>query len=113
MRVIYNSRLFKLMKKARLVGPRYTAITLAEWVLTDRTTMDDLTFHHERRHIHQWRWCGYLLFPPIYFALMGYAALVAWIRGGGWYRYHPLEIDAWNYAERKANPFTSFEVLKR
>lgn len=88
--VIYESRLFRLMKRFHVIPKRFAAVTLFEWILTDRVRLSRRTILHEQRHVWQYRWHLYVLFLPAY----GLLALI--------YRYknHPYERDARRYAEQ-------------
>ena len=89
MKVIYKSKLFKLMKQLKLVPKRFAAITLFEWILTDRLSLTAEIIFHEQRHVWQYRWHLYVFFLPIYWLLL--------IIYG--YKNHPYERDARQYAK--------------
>lgn len=80
MKVIYDSRLI------RLLPDWVAAITLAEWVLVRAPWASNRLLRHEARHVRQWRWCGYVLFPLAY--------LIGWVLGGFSYFNNWFERDA-------------------
>jgi hypothetical protein len=81
MKVIFNSRIANL-----ILSKRFHIITLAEWILVKGSTISARSLRHEKRHVKQWRWFGYVLFPPAY--------LLAWILCGFSYRRNWFEVDA-------------------
>ena len=85
--IVYNSKIFKAMKATHLVKKRFVAITLAEWILTDRQPggLSSRLILHERRHVWQWRRHLYVLFPIAY----GLLAVYAWWKTGEPHRDHP------------------------
>ena len=100
MKVIYKSKLFKLMKQLKLVPKEIAALTLFEWILTDRIFLTAEIIFHEQRHIWQYRWHLYVFFLPVYWLL-----LIVYS-----YKNHPYERDARRYAERMIERTT---VLKK
>lgn len=99
MRIVYDSKILKAMKAIRLIKKRFVAITLFEWILTDRQPggLTWRTILHERRHVWQWRWHLYLLFPIAY----GLLAIWAWWKTGNPHQDHPYERDARRYVDRR------------
>ena len=72
------------------------AITLVERVYASGYIIEWSQWH-EWRHVQQWRWFGYVLFPLAY----GIGALIGWLRGDV-YWWNPFEVDACKYADRNA-----------
>lgn len=70
MKIIYNSKLLKFLQKWSIVRRSVTSIALAEWVLTNRSDLTIYSIKHETKHVHQWRWHLYILFPVLYFGIM-------------------------------------------
>ena len=88
--IIYKSRLFRLLKYLRLIPEKYIALTLFEWILTDRSHLLIKIKLHEQRHVWQYRWHLYVFFLPMYGLLALFYS----------YEKHPYEIDAVRYSER-------------
>ena len=76
MTVIYNSRI------CRLLPSWVAAITLAEWICIRGPSASNRLLRHEARHVRQWRWFGYVLFPVAY--LVGWA-LAGFSYAGNWF----------------------------
>ena len=92
--VIYDSALFRMF-----MPKQFVAITLAEWIITGEKAgeLSPEIIYHDQRHVWQWRWHLYVLFPPMYFLIM----LFVFLATGHGYRDHPYERDARSYAEQK------------
>ena len=88
MKVIYNSKLFRMF-----MPKRFSAITIGPLVLTRLSSFTARRRAHEYRHTQQWLWFLYVLFPVAYFT--------GWAIAGFSYRNNWFERDARRYTNRK------------
>lgn len=88
MKIIYNSKLLAWLQRMHLCSSKIWSITIAEWVLTNRSDLTEYSIKHERCHVRQWRWHLYIFFPIVYY-------LISLFTG---YWNHPYERMARRYA---------------